>query len=570
MMAMAIGSSLGELFDYHQIRGRKSVVKANGVHEGEYLTMRGTSREQAMGRYADAWSGGAHLLWHGKVGESLETSFHVRLAGRYRVTVQLTAAPDYGQCAVHLNGQVLKEGIELYAPKVRLAELLDLGKMTLDEGDQSFVLKLIGGHPKANKYRKTHYLLGLDFIKLEALDPPVVEEDVVTPEPAAPEAVATFDEMRPVMAEACFRCHGGEKTEGKIDLKTLASKQDYLKDIELTRKVVEALRFNEMPPEDETPLPTTDHARLLGMFQSYVDEYLQEQSVLPPVVMRRMNRYEYNNAVRDLLALKGDIFALPEKPIRAMKPYFDPASGHFPDTVRVSNRALGKNQIEQHLLTGVTPFAIDLQAEHGFNNRGDQLSVSPILLESFLGLGQSIVSSPEFDGYTGKLDSLFQCEEGLALEEQRSLAEERLRPLLERAFRGSMEDSVFARYAKHFHRGLERGQSFSQSMKSVVAAVLASPRFIYITERKHDVAAAERVTGYELATRLAFFLWSSIPDEELLAEARSGQLLQPDVLEAQVRRLLEDPRSQALSQSFAPPMVAIGSVDHGGARFRAL
>ncbi|MGY8687357.1 MAG: DUF1592 domain-containing protein, partial [Verrucomicrobiales bacterium] len=56
---------------------------------------------------------------------------------------------------------------------------------------------------------------------------------------------------------------------------------------------------------------------------------------------------------------------------------------------------------------------------------------------------------------------------------------------------------------------------------------------------------------YELATRLAFFLWSSIPDEELLAVARSEQLLQQDVLETQVRRLLEDPRSQALSQSFA-------------------
>ncbi|MGY8689001.1 MAG: DUF1587 domain-containing protein, partial [Verrucomicrobiales bacterium] len=459
MMAMTIVSSVGEPFDYHQIRGRKSVVKVVGLHEGEALAMRGTSREQTMGSYADTWSSGAHLLWHGKVGESLETSVHVSPAGRYRVTVQLTAAPDYGQSALLWNGNVLKDEIELYAPTVRLAELLDLGEITLDEGDHSFALRLTGGHPKANTFRKTHYWLGLDFIEFEALDLPVVEEVPVTPEPSVRVPVATFDDMRPVMAEACFRCHGGEKTEGKIDLKALTSKQDVIKDIELARKVVEALRFNEMPPEDETPLSAADHARLLGMFQSYVDEYLQEQSVLPPIVMRRMNRYEYNNAVRDLLALKGDIFALPEKPIRAMRPYFDPASGHFPDTVRVSNRALGKNQIEQHLLTGVTPFAIDLQAEHGFNNRGDQLSVSPILLESFLGLGQSIVNSPEFDGYTDKLDSLFQCQEGLAVEAQRSLAEERLRPLLEMAFRGLIDDTVFARYANHFHRELERRQS---------------------------------------------------------------------------------------------------------------
>ena len=122
--------------------------------------------------------------------------------------------------------------------------------------------------------------------------------------------------------------------------------------------------------------------------------------------MRRMNRYEYNNAVRDLLQLKGDVYPLPEKVIRSSS-YFNPSSGSFPNSIRLSNRALGKNQIEQHILTGVSPFAIDLQSEHGFNNRGDELSVSPIMVESFLNLGRSIVNAPEFDGYSNLTNSGF-------------------------------------------------------------------------------------------------------------------------------------------------------------------
>ena len=112
--------------------------------------------------------------------------------------------------------------------------------------------------------------------------------------------------------------------------------------------------------------------------------------------MRRLNRYEYNNAVRDLLQLKGDIYPLPEKVIRESKPYFNPASGHFPRTVTAGNRTLGKNIIEKPILTGVVPFAMDLQAEHGFNNRGEELSVSPILLESFLKPSHSILHAPDF------------------------------------------------------------------------------------------------------------------------------------------------------------------------------
>ena len=90
--------------------------------------------------------------------------------------------------------------------------------------------------------------------------------------------------------------------------------------------------------------------------------------------------------------------------------------------------------MERQILQGVDPFAIDLQAEHGFNNQGEQLSIPPILLESLLKLGRGIVNSPEFDGYTGLRDSFFK--------EGREAVEQRLRPFIERAFRAPVEEPL--------------------------------------------------------------------------------------------------------------------------------
>ena len=88
-------------------------------------------------------------------------------------------------------------------------------------------------------------------------------------------------------------------------------------------------------------------------------------------------------------------------------------------------------------------------------------------------------------------------------------------------------------------------------MKNVVVAVLASPRFLYFTEQKPQGEGTQPLSAHERAARLALFLWSSIPDEPLLAAARSGDLIKPEGLEAQVRRMLEHPKSKALSDNFA-------------------
>ena len=122
--------------------------------------------------------------------------------------------------------------------------------------------------------------------------------------------------------------------------------------------------------------------------------------------------------------------------------------------------------------------------------------------------------------------------------------------MLEIAFRSPVEEGVLNRYHDFFIARRQQTGSFSQSLKEVVAAVLASPRFLYLCELAAE-GSDLRLSSYELATRLSFFLWSSLPDETLLATARDGSLLQRDVLDAQTRRMLADPRSQALSQNFA-------------------
>ncbi|MFT5410324.1 MAG: hypothetical protein ACI9NC_003053 [Verrucomicrobiales bacterium] len=533
-------------FDYHSVRGRQAVVATDGVIEGESLSLQKGSSVQNMSHYGSQWRGGAHLLWKGEIGQSMETSFRIERAGRYSVALQMTLAIDYGVFSVSLNGTELKTGVDLFSNKVSLSPIVELGEVDFAAGAQKLVCTLTGANPQAKTFGVKQYILGLDYLKVVDLDPPLESqpEKMIVHAPKFESVAASYKEMQPLLAKYCYHCHGEKgKVKGKVNLLNLKSKADFLADPELTRKLTEVLEFREMPPEDDPPPATDEYAKMRAVFSGILDEHLQTTHSLPPIVMRRMNRYEYNNAVRDLLELKGDIYPLPEKVIRSYRPYFDPASGRLPDSVHIGNRALGKNQIEQRLLSGVTPFAIDLQAEHGFNNRGDELSVSPILLESFVKLARSIVDSPEFDQYSGLTDLFFKA--------PTDNVSERLEPFLERAFRQPVDEKTLSRYSAFFERQRAAGMNFQSAMKGTVAAVLSSPRFIYLLERKVGEAGAKPLTPYELAARLSFFIWSSLPDAELLALARSGELGQPENYRKQVERLLLDPRSKAIAENFA-------------------
>jgi mono/diheme cytochrome c family protein len=536
------GINGAEPFDYHSIRGKQAVAtETSGKQEGEALPLKGKSRVQGMKNFGPQWSGDAHLLWNGVEGEVMETSFTISKPGRHRFTAVLTLAPDYGIFTVRLNGKVIREGVDLYARGVELAAPLHLGDFDFKAGPQQLSFTLTGGNPQARKFRGSGYLMGIDYLIVENRE--AKEEAPKEDQPEVAVKAATLKEVQPLLAKYCYECHGaGKKVKGKVNLKELATRSDFLKHFKVAGLGAEAVGFGEMPPEDEKQPSSEERKKIVSFLYGVVDEYARDNTTLEPVVMRRLNRYEYNNAVRDLLQLRGDIYALPEKVVRGSN-YFNPASGVLPNKVRVSNRTLGKNQVERQILKDVDPFAIDLQAEHGFNNQGEQLSTSTILLESLLKLGRAIVNSPQFDGYTGLRNSFFK--------EDDKPIKEKLQPFLERAFRGPVSEVTLDRYAAYHKTERERTKSYTQAMKNVVAAVLASPKFLYLSENKQDAGERTAVNDYELAQRLALFIWSSIPDEELLNAAKRGELRDAKALERQVRRMLLDRRSRALSENFA-------------------
>ena len=115
-----------------------------------------------------------------------------------------------------------------------------------------------------------------------------------------------------------------------------------------------------------------------------------------------------------------------------------------------------------------------------------------------------------------------------------------------------------------FYVGGRKDGSFDRGIEQALERLLVSPQFLFRIERDAaNVAPAApfRVSDLELASRLSFFIWSSIPDDELLALAAHGKLKDPAVLEHQVRRMLDDPKAQALVTNFAEQWLYIRDID---------
>jgi hypothetical protein len=123
-----------------------------------------------------------------------------------------------------------------------------------------------------------------------------------------------------------------------------------------------------------------------------------------------------------------------------------------------------------------------------------------------------------------------------------------------RAYRGDVSDAELTRLIGFYERERRNDVGFDAGIESALSYMLVSPRFLFRVERDPANVApgtVYRISDLELASRLSFFLWSSIPDEELLNVAAQGRLQNPAVLEQQVRRMLKDERARALGRNFA-------------------
>ena len=136
--------------------------------------------------------------------------------------------------------------------------------------------------------------------------------------------------------------------------------------------------------------------------------------------------------------------------------------------------------------------------------------------------------------------------------------------LAHHAYRRPATKSEVAALARFVNLAKSEGQSVEQGMQLAIEAMLVSPHFLFRIE--HDADASDpnkvhRITDSELASRLSYFLWSSMPDDELLAAAESGKLRASGILDAQVKRMLDDKRSSALASNFAGQWLEIRNLD---------
>jgi hypothetical protein len=153
---------------------------------------------------------------------------------------------------------------------------------------------------------------------------------------------------------------------------------------------------------------------------------------------------------------------------------------------------------------------------------------------------------------TPSREAIFSCYPESAAEEA-ACAEEILSGLARRAYRRPVNDADMAELLDFYQRGHEAG-GFEEGVRTGLTRILASPSFLY-----RDVPAPEGVqpgeafdlTDLQLASRLSFFLWSSVPDDELLSLAEEGRLSNDRVMQEQVQRMLADPKSETLARNFS-------------------
>ncbi|MGD0261961.1 MAG: glycoside hydrolase family 172 protein [Verrucomicrobiota bacterium] len=144
--------------------------KVKGAIEGEKLKILGQTgghtQEQDMTGFAGQWSNDAHLWWtEAKPGDKLDLALPVKQAGKYRLGLQLTKAPDYGIVQLYLDGQKLGDPIDLYHESVMPTGLLALGAHDLTVGEHKLTVEIVGANDKAIK----SYMFGLDYVNLDPL-----------------------------------------------------------------------------------------------------------------------------------------------------------------------------------------------------------------------------------------------------------------------------------------------------------------------------------------------------------------------------------------------------------------
>lgn len=481
------------------------------------------------------------------------------------------------------------------------------------------------------------------------------------PAPAVAAKPAALDTVTAAFFQKhCVRCHGEKKVEGDLRLDKLSLDLADPATFDRWQQIAVRLRAGEMPPNTEPRPPAADVAAVLRRTSQRLDEAVLAKRAQGRVVLRRLNRTEYENAVRDLFAVDVEVRAmLPEDSISLG---FDNVGAALNVSPVLVERYL---EAADAVLTAATAPVAKAPPEQktvllkdslpewfkGVHYEGDEVilfrsestpthigkwraretgryrfkvharayqSEKPLAMAALAGNFNTAAGSARqigyFDVQPGKpqiiefeayllqretikvqamsLPRVFLRQEafpeypgpGLAIgaidiegplaeawptgsyrrvygdvadPKKGTLAdaEKSLRALLPKAFRRPTTDADLAPYLKLVSQALDAGQSFDEALRGGIKGVLCSPKFLYLKE------APGPLDDYALASRLSFYLWSSLPDEELLALAAKGELRKPAVLLAQAERLLKDPKSRRFTENFTGQWLSLRDIE---------
>lgn len=307
-------------------------------------------------------------------------------------------------------------------------------------------------------------------------------------------------EIRPLLDEYCAKCHGAGKAKGGVSFVPFTNGVSIYHDIRLWETVAQKVRAREMPPEDK-PQPSAEQRERLVQWIGTAMKDLDEGRIPDDpgrVMIHRLSRTEYNCTIRDLLGV---------------------------DTLPADK------------------FPSEGGGGGGFDNNADTLFIPPILMERYLGAAREALDQI-------RPERIFFTKKGV-LGSERGAARKIIEHFALRGFRRPVETSEVERLLAIYDRSRKAGQDHEAAVKGSLMGILVSPNFLFRIERDVPGGGSHRIDDYELASRLSYFLWSSMPDEELFELASGRRLHEPKVLEAQVQRMLKDAKARTFSDSFA-------------------
>ncbi len=331
--------------------------------------------------------------------------------------------------------------------------------------------------------------------------------------------------VRPILYKHCFPCHNGEDNKAGINFDNYFFISSIVRRGELFQEIIHQVENRTMPPDTRPALSQREIDTVTFYLDSYLQAALDEKDpgLVPP---RRLNNQEYHYVIKDLLHVEVNVDSI---------------------------------------------FPSDPSGGGGFDNQAGTLYLTPLLIERYFEAAEGIVEGiyrdeeawrelvPEYRNSWGNVLRNFWYRtffaKDLSLERPIAHASEILFPIATLAFRDFLSREEKLRIQDFFKEAylLFEGKEdrFDASIKETLKRILISHNFLYRIESDPKLEGPYPISNFELASRLSFFLWSSIPDQELLDVAYRENLHDPAVLQREVRRMLKSPKTHRLGAQFA-------------------